>query len=112
MKKIFVMIAAVICAITCTGCGHVKTEEEIKKEVFLSSYEQITGKNGKDLSMIQMQRDLVKTEMEKKNVGHWTYEGTEYDRVQTFHSYLDDGTRFYIVYDLDTGESLDYGTED
>lgn len=113
MRKILVVFMMVACVIACTGCGfHEITDEEIERKVCLDLYEQVTGKDGENLSITQMRRDMMKVETEKEHVCYWTYEGTEYDRIQTVHSYLDDGTKFYIVYDLDTGDALDYGTED
>lgn len=113
MKKIFVAIMVAICAIACTGCSFNKmTDEEIERRAYLELYAQVTGKNGEDLSITQMKRDLMKTELEKEHACYWTFEGTEFDRVQTVHTYLDDGTRFYIVYDLDMGSPIEYGVED
>lgn len=110
MKKIIAIIMAMV-LVTFTGCGiKPMTEEEIELNMQRGLYEDIVGKDPENLTISEMQREICKTELEKVGTGYWTYE-SEYDRVQTFHSYMGDGMKIYIVYDLDTGEALEYGVE-
>ena len=118
MKKIVVMVAMVAMMGLSTGCGAIEdfigvkevTQEEIECITVRSWYTEVTGDDGEDMNTADMKRQIVKTEIEKEIPGYWEYEH-EYDRVQTYHAYGENG-QLWLTVDLDDGEILEYGREE
>lgn len=112
-------MAMVAMVVLSTGCGafedfigvkEVTQVEDIETYTIRSWYTEVTGDDGEDVSNTDMKRMIVKKEIEKENPGYWGYEH-EYDRVQTFHAYGENG-RLWMTVDLDEGEVLDFGREE